>query len=83
MIGGPSYDPGCAADARGTQSGYSIVEVMAAIMILILAILPMVGMFDAALRAAVLGIAARGHKARLSSATGTWRWVIPPAGSRV
>jgi Tfp pilus assembly protein PilV len=32
-----------------------MVEVMAAIMILALAILPMVGMFDAALRAAVLG----------------------------
>ena len=55
MIGGPSYDPGCAADARGTESGYSMVEVMAAIMILTLAILPMVGMFAAALRAAVLG----------------------------
>jgi hypothetical protein len=32
-----------------------MVEVMAAIMILALAILPMVGMFDTALRAAVLG----------------------------
>jgi hypothetical protein len=32
-----------------------MVEVMAAVMILALAILPMVGMFDAALRAAVLG----------------------------
>jgi hypothetical protein len=32
-----------------------MVEVMAAIMILALAILPMAGMFDAALRAAVLG----------------------------
>jgi Tfp pilus assembly protein PilV len=32
-----------------------MVEVMAAIMILTLAILPMVGMFAAALRAAVLG----------------------------
>jgi hypothetical protein len=55
VIGGPSYDPGCAADARGTESGYSMVEVMAAIMILPLAILPMVGMSAAALRAAVLG----------------------------
>ncbi len=37
------------------QSGYSLVEVMVAIMILALAILPMVSMFDAGLRAAVLG----------------------------
>lgn len=37
------------------ESGYSLVEVMAAIMILAIAILPMVGMFDAGLRAAVLG----------------------------
>ena len=53
MIEGPSYDPEWAAG--GSESGYSLVEVMAAIMILALAILPMVGMFDAALRAAVLG----------------------------
>ncbi len=51
MIESPSYDPGRAAG----ESGYSMVEVMVAIMILTLAILPMVGMFDAALRAAVLG----------------------------
>ncbi len=37
------------------ESGYSLVEVMVAIMILALAILPMVSMFDAGLRAAVLG----------------------------
>ena len=37
------------------ESGYSLVEVLAAIMILSLAILPMVGMFDAGLRAAMLG----------------------------
>ncbi len=37
------------------ESGYSLVEVLAAIVILSLAILPMVGMFDAALRAAALG----------------------------
>jgi prepilin-type N-terminal cleavage/methylation domain-containing protein len=37
------------------QSGYSLVEVLATIVILSLAILPMVGMFDAALRAAALG----------------------------
>ena len=37
------------------ESGYSLVEVLAAIVILTLAILPMVGMFDAALRAAALG----------------------------
>lgn len=36
-------------------SGYSLVEVMVAIMLLGLAIIPMVGMFDAGLRAAVLG----------------------------
>jgi prepilin-type N-terminal cleavage/methylation domain-containing protein len=34
------------------QSGYSLVEVMVAIMILALAILPMVSMFDTGLRAA-------------------------------
>jgi prepilin-type N-terminal cleavage/methylation domain-containing protein len=53
VIEGPSYDPEWAAG--GSESGYSLVEVMAAIMILALAILPMVGMFDAALRSAVLG----------------------------
>jgi Tfp pilus assembly protein PilV len=53
VIDEPSYEPGRAAG--GSESGYSLVEVMAAIMILTLAILPMVGMFDAALHAAVLG----------------------------
>jgi prepilin-type N-terminal cleavage/methylation domain-containing protein len=33
------------------ESGYSLVEVLAAIVILTVAIIPMVGMFDAALRA--------------------------------
>jgi prepilin-type N-terminal cleavage/methylation domain-containing protein len=33
------------------ESGYSLIEVMAAIVILTTAIIPMVGMFDAALRA--------------------------------
>ena len=37
------------------ESGYSLVEVIVAIMLLGLAIIPMVGMFDAGLRAAVLG----------------------------
>ena len=37
------------------ESGYSLVEVVVAIMLLGLAIIPMVGMFDAGLRAAVLG----------------------------
>ncbi len=37
------------------EAGYSLVEVMVAIMILALAIIPMVGMFDAGLRAAVIG----------------------------
>lgn len=37
------------------HSGYSLVEVLAAIVILSIAILPMVGMFDSALKAAVLG----------------------------
>ena len=37
------------------ESGYSLGEVMVAIMLLALAIIPMVGMFDAGLRAAVLG----------------------------
>lgn len=34
------------------ESGYSLVEVMVAIMLLTIAIIPMVGMFDAGLRAA-------------------------------
>lgn len=38
-----------------SESGYSLVEVMVAIMILAVAIIPMVSMFDAGLRAAVLG----------------------------
>ena len=33
------------------ESGYSLVEVLAAIVVLTVAIIPMVGMFDAALRA--------------------------------
>ncbi|MGF1472352.1 MAG: prepilin-type N-terminal cleavage/methylation domain-containing protein [Rubrobacteraceae bacterium] len=37
------------------QAGYSLVEVVVAIVLLGLAIIPMVGMFDAGLRAAVLG----------------------------
>ena len=39
-------------DARKGESGYSLVEVMVAIVVLTIAILPMVGMFEAALRAA-------------------------------
>lgn len=39
----------------GDESGYSLVEVMAAIMILAVAIIPMVSMFDAGVRAAVVG----------------------------
>ncbi len=37
------------------ENGYSLVEVMVAILILAIAIIPMVGMFDAGLRAAVTG----------------------------
>lgn len=37
------------------EPGYSLVEVMVAILLLSIAIIPMVGMFDAGLRAAVLG----------------------------
>ena len=37
------------------ESGYSLVEVVVAMMILAIAILPMVSMFDAGLRAAVVG----------------------------
>ena len=37
------------------EGGYSLAEVMVAIMILAVAIIPMVSMFDAGLRAAVLG----------------------------
>ena len=39
----------------GEESGYSLVEVMVAIMMLAIAIIPMVSMFDAGLRGAVLG----------------------------
>ncbi len=37
------------------ESGYSLMEVVVAIIILTLAIIPMVGMFDAGLRAAAIG----------------------------
>ena len=37
------------------ESGYSLVEVMASIIILALAILPMVGMFDMGLQSATRG----------------------------
>lgn len=37
------------------ESGYSLPEVMVSILILSIAIIPMVGMFDAGLRAAVVG----------------------------
>ncbi len=37
------------------EGGYSLVEVVVAIMLLSIAIIPMVSMFDAGLRAAVLG----------------------------
>ena len=39
-------------DAREGESGYSLVEVMVAMVVLIVAILPMVDMFEAGLRAA-------------------------------
>jgi hypothetical protein len=39
----------------GGESGYSLVEVMASIMILALAILPMVGMFETGLKSATKG----------------------------
>lgn len=37
------------------EGGYSLVEVMVAILLLSIAIIPMAGMFDAGLRAAILG----------------------------
>ncbi len=37
------------------EAGYSLVEVLAAIVIIAVAIIPMVGMFDAGLRASILG----------------------------
>ncbi len=43
------------AERLREESGYSLVEVIVAIIILAIAIIPMVGMFDAGLRAAVLG----------------------------
>lgn len=43
------------AERLRQESGYSLVEVMVAIMILAIAIIPMVSMFDAGLRAALLG----------------------------
>ncbi len=39
-------------DARKSDSGYSLVEVMVALVVLTVAILPMIGMFESALRAA-------------------------------
>ena len=55
----PRYLVGCISkegrNRLGDESGYSMMEVLAAIIILSLAITPMVGMFDAALRAAVVG----------------------------
>lgn len=42
-------------EIRNNEAGYSLVEVMAAIMILAIAILPMVSMFDAGLEAATSG----------------------------
>lgn len=39
-------------EPAGGESGYSLVEVLAAMVLLSVAIMPMVGMFDAALRAA-------------------------------
>ena len=53
MIEGPDRDPEHAGELLRRESGYSLMEVMVAIMILAIAIIPMVGMFDAALRAAV------------------------------
>jgi prepilin-type N-terminal cleavage/methylation domain-containing protein len=38
-----------------TEAGYSLVEVMVAIMILLIAIIPMVSMFDTGLKTATLG----------------------------
>ena len=48
---GSSHDP----EHTARRDGYSLVEALVAIAILSLAILPIVGMFDAALRAATLG----------------------------
>lgn len=42
-------------DRLEDEAGYSLVEVMVAILILAIAIIPMVSMFDAGLRAAVTG----------------------------
>ncbi|MDQ4127120.1 MAG: prepilin-type N-terminal cleavage/methylation domain-containing protein [Actinomycetota bacterium] len=42
-------------DARKSESGYSLVEVMVATVVLTVAILPMVGMFEAGLQAATAG----------------------------
>jgi len=50
-VGATEPDP----ERGARERGYSLVEVLVAILILSLSILPMVGMFDAALRAATLG----------------------------
>ncbi len=42
-------------DAPKSESGYSLVEVVVAMVVLTVAILPMVGMFEAGLRAATAG----------------------------
>jgi prepilin-type N-terminal cleavage/methylation domain-containing protein len=52
---GATEDPSHGPERTTRGNGYSLVEVLVAIAILSLAILPMVGMFDAALRAATLG----------------------------
>ena len=43
------------AKRRNGEAGYSLVEVMVSIMLLTIAIIPMVGMFDAALNSATKG----------------------------
>ena len=43
------------AKSLGQEAGYTLVEVMVAIMLLSIAIIPMISMFDAGLRASVVG----------------------------
>lgn len=50
-------------DRLKNDAGYSLIEVVVAIMLLGLAILPMIGMFDAGLRAAVVGSNYEGARA--------------------
>lgn len=55
VTGGHRVGSAAGVDRVKNEFGYSLIEVLVAIVIIAVAIIPMIGMFDAALRAAVLG----------------------------